>query len=110
IVHHLFGLRSSQGVSQATMAERLSCSQSKISKFENGEDGEISLQELTDYLAALDRGVMLFFYRRSQKTMEQIKFHALMIKQCLNHMVELAENDESIGDGVYRSHLETLVN
>ena len=46
LVKALHAMRTAKGVSQAAIAEELDCSQSRVSKIENGEDGELRISEL----------------------------------------------------------------
>jgi transcriptional regulator with XRE-family HTH domain len=110
IVHYLFGLRSARGISQAEMAKRLDCSQSRISKLENSEDDDLRLGDLRQYLRVLDHELMLVIGKRHWTLVEQVKFFALSIESCLRSMVGLAEKDTRIRDGVSQIHVETFDN
>lgn len=110
IAHFLFGLRSAQGVSQQQMAQRLKCSQSRISKLENADDADWTLGELRQYLQALDRDVQVVVTPRHWRIVDQIKFHAATIRRCLERLVGLARSDKKIGRGVQSFHVEALYN
>ena len=53
LVKHLFALRSAEGLSQKDIADRIGCSQSRISKLESGNDDDLRLADLAAYLRAL---------------------------------------------------------
>jgi transcriptional regulator with XRE-family HTH domain len=110
ITHFLFGIRSSRGVSQAEMAAKLGCSQSRVSKLENGEDDELRLGDLRSYLRCLDHDLMLVICPRQWTLAERIKFFACNIRSCLKRMVGLAEKDATIRDGVSHFHVEAFHN
>jgi len=110
IVKRLMALRVSKGKSQQEIADQLGCSQSRISKLENGMDDEIRLGDLRDYLHALDQDVSLFVCQKDWQSFQQIKFCAAMIKRSLSQLVELAGDDPTIERGVTKAHIETLVN
>ena len=49
ILRSLMAKRIAKGVSQGDIAERLGCSQSRVSKLERGTDGDLKLEELAAY-------------------------------------------------------------
>lgn len=110
IVDFLFGLRCSKDVSQKQIADRLKCSQSRISKLENGEDDDLRLGDLQQYLDAIGLDLRLVICKKNWKAMDEVKFHALQIHRCLRAMCRIAKTDEQIAKGVSEAHLETLVN
>lgn len=110
IVKRLIAMRVSCNRSQAEIANRMNCTQSKISKLENGTDDELRLSELRDYLSALDRDMSLFICGNDWQSIQQIKFCATMISRCLRDLVERAGEDATIKEGVSKAHIETLVN
>ncbi len=110
IVHFLFGMRSANGVSQVEMAKRLGCSQSRISKLENGLDDELTIGEFRNYLRSLEHDIMFVIRKQRWTLAEQIKFHACTIHSCLKKMVALAQRDPTIVDGVTEFHVEAFYN
>ena len=46
VVRALFAMRSARNVSQAEIAAQLKCTQSRVSKIENGVDADLSVGEL----------------------------------------------------------------
>src|ERR1700726_538855 len=53
LVKRLFVLRSAQGLSQSDIAEKMGCTQSRISKLESGSDADLRLGDLQTYADAL---------------------------------------------------------
>ena len=76
LVKHLFALRSVEGLSQKDIAERIGCSQSRISKLENGTDDDLRLADLAAHLGALDLDLCLVFgqkdWRKSTNTSQSV--------------------------------------
>jgi transcriptional regulator with XRE-family HTH domain len=110
LVHYLFAARSAQGVSQKEMAERMGCSQSRISKLENSLDAELNVGDLMSYLGALNLKSQVMVLRKDATIFDEIKAYAFRIRACLSEMVRLAGDDPEIGAGVSRAHIETMAN
>jgi transcriptional regulator with XRE-family HTH domain len=100
VVRALFAMRSARGVSQAEIASQLSCSQSRVSKIENGVDADLSVGELEAYAKALDCDVVLTFQKRHSTAVDRVKQHAFAIKRELDTMAKLAGNDSTLQKGV----------
>ncbi len=110
IIKRLLTLRAMRGMSQEEVADRMKCSQSRISKLENGIDGDIRIGDMRDYLRAIDYDMSLFVCPKQWKSFQHIKFHAFGIRKCLGQLVEFAGDDPKIVQGVSKAHVETLVN
>lgn len=110
VVKTLHAMRTAKGVSQAEIAEELDCSQSRVSKIENGFDGDLKVSELEAYAKALDLDVHLSFVERGATGMDLVKHHAFCIQSQLIRMAELAAEDNAIAEGVAMSFAETLFN
>ena len=108
IIKKLLALRVRQGKSQRDIADAFGCTQSRISKLENGTDEEIRLGDLVRYFQSLDHGLSLFIAKSEWGAMDQIKYHAFEIKRCLTRLVELVQDDPKIGKGVANAHFKTL--
>ena len=54
IVNKLLQLRASKGVTQRELAERMGCDPSKISRMEAGNDLQLKMGDVLQYLSALD--------------------------------------------------------
>lgn len=110
ISHFLFAQRSAAGLSQKDMADKMACSQSRISKLENGEDDDLRLGDLREYLDALDREMVMFIMEKPDSAADQIKLHAFMINRLLERLRKIAKEDRDISIGVSEFHWETLFN
>lgn len=100
VVRALFAMRSARNVSQAEIAAQLKCTQSKVSKIENGVDADLSVGELEAYAKALDCDVMLTFQKRHSTAADRVKQHAFAIKRDLDEMARLAGDDSTLQKGV----------
>ncbi|GEM_PF-580606 len=110
LVKHLFAIRSVEGLSQKDIAERIGCSQSRISKLENGSDDDLRLADLVAYLDALDMEMCLVFGQKDSTIANWIKYHALAIKRLFTDLSRLAKQDEQLAEGVAAFHCEALFN
>jgi transcriptional regulator with XRE-family HTH domain len=96
LVHKLFGLRCSKGITQADLAKRMNCSQSRISKLENGEDDDIRLGDLQEYLTALGAELNITVFSKKPTIAEKAKHHVFAIKRLLDKLAGLANHDEKL--------------
>jgi predicted XRE-type DNA-binding protein len=53
VIKFLICLRAAANKSQKEIAEAMRCSQSRISKMENGQDGDLRLEDFHAYVTAL---------------------------------------------------------
>jgi len=110
LVKALQAVRTAKGISQAAIAEELDCSQSRVSKIENGDDAELRVGELEAYARAMDRDLHIGFSGRGLTGLDRIKQHAFAIHRELCRMAELAAADEEIAQGVVKTFNEVLFN
>src|SRR5579875_602726 len=59
-------LRSRANLSQQELAEKLKCTQSKVSKLENSDDTDIRFGDLMDYVEAVDHEMRIFLVPKRQ--------------------------------------------
>ena len=109
LANALFNLRCSNGVTQKEMAERIGCTQSRISKLESSGADSIKVSDLVDYAKALDLCVTVTFHPE-MNAVEAVKFHAFEIKKHLEHLATLAHKDDGIFEGVSRFFSEAVHN
>jgi transcriptional regulator with XRE-family HTH domain len=105
----LFTLRCAQGVTQKEMAERLGCTQSRVSKLENATLDNLRVGDLMAYAKEFDLCLSLGFHPR-MTAVEKVKFHAIEIKKNLDFLVSLAHKDDEILKGVKDFFGEALFN
>jgi transcriptional regulator with XRE-family HTH domain len=110
IVDHLIALRGAKGFSQKDIADRMGCTQSKVSKLESSDDGDLKIDDLRQNASAIGLNMGLFLAERQLRALDRIKFHAFQIRNELSRLVELAKGDSSITDGVAHVHGETCFN
>ena len=103
-------MRAAKGLSQKDIADKMDCSQSRISKLESSNDDDIKIGDLHAYLNAIGLDIHGIIAPLNWTAVSQIKFYAMQIKSCLKKLCDLARDDEQIRDGVQRFHIETLVN
>ena len=105
----LFALRCAHGLTQKQMAERVNCSQSKISKIEHSKDLDLSFSDLVDYTEALKLQLRIEF-GEPLNAVETIKYHAFRIKECVDKLTKLAHKDADLMDGVLKFYYEAVRN
>jgi len=110
VAKFLFSLRCNHKLTQKQLAEKVRCSQSRISKIESSYDYKLAIKDLTDYADALNLQVELGYRSPSVKIVDVIKYHAFKIKLYLEQLTKLAEEDEALNEGVKQFHGETVYN
>jgi len=105
-------LRCKERLTQKQIAEKIGCTQSRISKIETSSDKELGIGDLIDYTKALNLKLELGFRKPSVKIVDLIKYHANKISIYLNQLVELAKNkeDDDIAEGVGKFLEEAVFN
>jgi transcriptional regulator with XRE-family HTH domain len=83
-------LRTRAGLSQQELAERLQCTQSKVSKLESSKDADVRLGDLMNYTGAVGYGLRVFLVPKGQKIVDEVKMHACVISRLLDRLVKLA--------------------
>jgi transcriptional regulator with XRE-family HTH domain len=106
----LFCLRCGHGLSQKELAEKIGCSQSRISKIEHARDVDLTIQDLVDYGKALKLQVEIGYRNPSAKIVDLIKYHAFKIKAYLNELNGLVKDDEALRKSIKTFHLEAFFN
>ena len=110
LVSQLADLRNIRGISQSDVADQLQCTQSKVSKLENGYDDDVTLRDLVAYAKLVDSDLTILFSSKEDSLVSQIKYYAICIKNCFEQMNELVQQDTQIGKGVAAFHIEALLN
>lgn len=105
----LFAMRCSKGVTQAEMAEKMDCTQSRVSKLEHSGLDAIKVSDLVSYADALNLKMSIAFHE-DMTSVESVKFHAFEIKKHLDHLADLAHRDDDIFEGVKDFYNEYLLN
>jgi transcriptional regulator with XRE-family HTH domain len=109
LLDHLVAYRVKCGYSQKDMAQHLNCSQSKISKFENGLDSTTEIGEARRYAKVIGIDLSLFVTRHHTKLADQVRIHTEMIRKLLNQLLTLAAGDESMRNGTKKLAVDAIV-
>jgi transcriptional regulator with XRE-family HTH domain len=110
IVKQLMALRAVAGMSQKDIANKLNCTQSRISKLESGTDADLRFADFFGYAAALGLEAHIVVSKKGRTTVDEVKYHAFAIKRQLDHLAHLAMGDETIAAGVTRFFGEAAFN
>ena len=110
LVKLLFFLRCKENLSQKQLAQKMGCTQSRISKIEASLDEELTIKDIRDYAKALNLEIELNFNDASMKLVDRIKYHAFRIKGYLEQLSNLSKDDEAIEAGVKKFYKEVFVN
>ncbi len=110
LVNHLLALRGARGISQEEIAKHFGCSQSKISKLENGVDVGLRIGDLLQYCDAIGLGLSVGLLPKGSSSIDRIKQHAFCIQGELSALVDLADGDETMASGLARTLGEVVFN
>jgi transcriptional regulator with XRE-family HTH domain len=100
ILDFLMALRSSKNLSQADIAQKMRCTQSKISKLESGKDDDLRLGDFHAYTAALGMEMTITLAKSNRTIINQITSCARAFRRMLLKLAQLAcHHDESIANG-----------
>lgn len=105
----LHSMRCRAGLGQEEMANRLGCTQSRISKLEHSDTSRISVKDLEDYSRTLGIDLVIRF-QETMTAAEHVKQHFFEIKKHLDDLRELAKDDPEIARGVDQFYNEWLLN
>jgi transcriptional regulator with XRE-family HTH domain len=89
-------LRTRADLSQENLAQKLGCTQGKVSKLEHSDDKDIRFGDLLDYTEAVGCEMRIMLVPKGQKIVDEVKFHAFIIKRLLDRLVHLARNDGAL--------------
>ena len=113
LVNTLLQLRIEKGISQKELAKRIGCDPSKISRLEAGNDLQLRMGDVMQYLSALNVKMNMVFEDTSLPVAEQIKQHVFLIHEKLEELVKLAkqvDGDEFIINKIHVFCSEVLFN
>jgi transcriptional regulator with XRE-family HTH domain len=104
-----FVMRNHAGLSQAEMARRMGCTQSRVSKLESAPASAISSADMQAYANALGLVLNITFHPKIGSA-QAVKIHAGEISRHLDHLAKLAHTDPGIEQGVTKFFKETITN
>ncbi len=110
LAKHLIVLRCQHNMTQKELADKIGCTQSRVSKIESSMNREIVVADLLDYAKALNLRLEIGYRQPSVKIVDLIKYHAFKIKGYLSELTKLAKDDAAIKDGVRDFHKEARHN
>ena len=99
----LAALRCSQDVTQAELAKRAGCTQSKISRIENSPNDRLKLEDLTIYARAFNMRVSIDF-GHSSTVADATERLARQIRNSLDEMAEKVEPEVAADECVRESY------
>jgi len=110
VVKDLMALRATHGLSQKDIAEKLGCTQSRISKLESTIDNDLRLGDLAQYANAVGLRVSISLEPMKRTPVDRVQASALRIKHELDQLAKLSENNQRIATGVAAFFGETFFN
>lgn len=90
---HITILRHMLKLTQKDIAEKIGCSQSKISKIENSPDREISVKDLADYSDALGLSMLIRWERKDTNIVDRVKYHYCKLRDSLEKILDMSKGD-----------------
>jgi transcriptional regulator with XRE-family HTH domain len=100
IVKDLMIQRAVLDLSQKEIADRIGCTQSRISKLESTHDADLRLGDLAKYADALGLRVNIVLESKEWTPVTRIKKFAFQIKHELDRLATLAAQDHLIAKGL----------
>jgi len=110
LIKRLIALRAARGLSQRDIAEKIGCTQSRLSKLENSKDADIKLGDLKAFADAVGCDLPAWPLPRDMKPTDEVKYHTVAIMKNMDELSQLAKSDEKIAEGVARFFFELFVN
>jgi transcriptional regulator with XRE-family HTH domain len=113
MVNRLLQMRVEKGVSQKELARRIGCDPSKISRMEAGNDLQLRVSDVMQYVSALDVQMDIVFEDTSLLVADRIKRDVCSIHEKLERLVTLArqvDGDEVIINAINSFYKEVLFN
>jgi len=110
IIDHLMAFRTRLHLSQKDIADKMKCTQSRISKLESGTDDNLRLGDLASYGKAMGFNLEITFTPENWTITDEIKYHAISIKSLLDQLAEQAKKDHSIAKETAKFLVEARVN
>jgi predicted XRE-type DNA-binding protein len=110
LIEHLLVMRAVAGLSQGDIAQKLDCTQSRVSKLESLDDDDMRLGDLRRYADAVGWTFVAGFVPRDMKPVDKVRCHVFQIKKHMDDLARLARADSKIAEGVGGFFCELFVN
>lgn len=111
IINHLMALRTSFGMSQQDIAAKMKCTQSRVSKLENGRDDDLRIGDFHAYAEALGLRLAIILGKKEQPPIaERIRYHVFALKRLFAELSDLVGDDDSMAKGAWRFMLKSTCN
>lgn len=95
VVDELCRMRARAGLTQAQIADRIGCTQSRISKLEGSVDRDLSLGEIFDYVKASGSQISIGI-GKPLTHVQSVKAHAAGIRKHLRSLADLAKKHDEL--------------
>lgn len=103
-------LRCEHRMTQKELADKIGCSQGRVSKIESAKDDSLSIRDFIDYGNALGLELEIGFRNKNMKWVDMVKYHAFQMQRYLNNIVQVAKEDKALEEGALDFCFETLKN
>ncbi|MGA2035851.1 MAG: XRE family transcriptional regulator [Thermoguttaceae bacterium] len=110
LVKCLLATRAVKGLSQHDVAQKLHCTQSRVSKLEGFTDDDMRVGDLRRYANAVGCNFVAGLVPRDMKPTDKVKCHVFTIKKHMDDLARLARSDSAIAEGVGRFFYELFIN
>jgi transcriptional regulator with XRE-family HTH domain len=95
VVDELCRMRTRAGLTQAQIADRIGCTQSRISKLEGSVDRDLSLGEIFDYVKASGSQISIGI-GKPLTHVQSVRAHAAGIRKHLRSLADLAKKHDEL--------------
>lgn len=109
VTRQLACLRTSAGLTQEEMAGRIGCTQGCISKWESGQDEELTLKVIKDYCQITEQRVGLIM-GKPVTHVEAVKMHAWGLRRHLTALAAIAHGDGDLEQAIQAFFGEAFFN
>jgi transcriptional regulator with XRE-family HTH domain len=110
LVTELCARRAACGLTQTDVAEKMGCTQGRISRVESSTDGDLDLSTLVAYADAIGLSIEITLVGKDVTAVNRVKHHAFCIKRLTDYLAHLAVTDAAIAEGVSRFFNEATFN
>ncbi|HEY7313835.1 MAG TPA: helix-turn-helix transcriptional regulator [Gemmataceae bacterium] len=108
IINHLMAMRTSLRMSQQDIAAKMKCTQSRVSKLENGRDDDLRMGDFHAYAEALGLRLAIVLGKKEQPPIaERIRQHVSALKRLFAELSGLVGDDDAMGKGAWRFMLRS---